>query len=187
MTLLIAMIGGLLGAVALGALAGARRTDAAYGRYLRWANASDVMVNIPGPLLPVLKEITRVPGALSSAAWVGLNAEPVIKGKIDPAFLTDAIAGSLDGEFYRQDKLTVIAGKLPPASSTDQIILTPQLATSLKLTVGDHMTWQFYKVPTRDGLPEENVPARPAGRTTFLVAAIADESPALVDTFDNVE
>ena len=187
MTLLIALIGGLLGAVALGALAGARRTDAAYGRYLRWANASDVMVNIPGPLLPVLKEITRVPGALSSAAWVGLNAEPVIKGKIDPAFLTDAIAGSMDGEFYRQDKLTVIAGKLPPASSTDQIILTPQLATSFKLTVGDHMTWQFYKVPTRDGLPEENVPARPAGRTTFLVAAIADESPALVDTFDNVE
>ena len=35
-----------------------------------------------------------------------------------PAFQTAAIAGSLDGEFYRQDKLTVLAGKLPPASST---------------------------------------------------------------------
>lgn len=75
MTLLIALIGGLLGAVALGALAGARRTDSAYGRYLRSANASDVMVDIPGPLLPVLREVMRVPGALASAAWVGLNAE----------------------------------------------------------------------------------------------------------------
>ncbi len=186
MTLLIALIGGLLGAVALGALAGARRTDSAYGRYLRAANASDVMVDIPGPLLPVLDEVMRVPGALSSAAWIGLNAEPVIKGRIDPAFLTDAIAGSLDGEFYRQDKLTVIAGKLPPPSSTDQIILTPQMASSFNLTVGDHMTWQFYQVPTRDGLPE-NVSPRPVGRTTFVVAAIADVSPALVDTFDNVE
>ena len=32
--LVIAVIGGLLGAVALGALAGARRTDTAYDRYL---------------------------------------------------------------------------------------------------------------------------------------------------------
>jgi FtsX-like permease family len=186
MTLIIALMGGLLGGVALGALAGARRTDSAYGRYLRSANASDVMVNIPGPLLPVLNEVMRLPGAVSSAAWIGLNAEPVIKGKIDPAFQTDAIAGSLDGEFYRQDKLTVIAGKLPPASSTDEVILTPQMATSFNLTVGDHMTWQFYQVPTRDGLPVNGSP-RPAGRTTFLVAAIADVSPALVDTFDNVE
>jgi hypothetical protein len=186
MTLLIALMGGLLGGVALGALAGARRTDSAYGRYLRSANASDVMVDIPGPLLPVLNEVMRVPGASSSAAWVGLNAEPVIKGKIDPAFQTDAIAGSLDGEFYRQDKLTVIAGKLPPASSADEIILTPQMAASFNMTVGDHMTWQFYQVPTRGGLPE-NVAPRPAGRATFLVAAIADVSPALVDTFDNVQ
>jgi hypothetical protein len=76
MTLLIALIGGLLGAVALGALAGARRTDSAYGRYLRAANASDVMVDVPGPLLPVLDKVMRVPGVLSSAAWIGLNAEP---------------------------------------------------------------------------------------------------------------
>ena len=51
MTLLVALIGGLLGAVALGALAGARRTDSAYGRYLQSVNASDVSVDIPGPLL----------------------------------------------------------------------------------------------------------------------------------------
>jgi hypothetical protein len=186
MALLVALMGGLLGSVALGALAAARRTDSAYGRYLRSANDSDVMVDVPGPLLPVLKEVMRVPGALSSAAWIGLNAEPVINGKVDPAFQTDALTGSLDGEFYRQDKLTVIAGKLPPASSTDKIILTPQMAATFHLAVGDHMTWQFYRVPTRNGLPED-VPARPAGRPTFVVAAIADVSPALVDTFDNVE
>jgi hypothetical protein len=186
MALLIALMGGLLGSVALGALAAARRTDSAYGRYLRAANDSDVMVDVPGPLLPVIKEVMRVPGALSSAAWIGLNAAPVINGKVDPAFQTDALTGSLDGEFYRQDKLTVIAGKLPPAGSTGKIILTPQMAATFHLAVGDHMTWQFYRVPTRDGLPED-VPARPAGRTTFVVAAIADVSPALVDTFDNVE
>ncbi len=180
MTLLIALIGGLLGAVALGALAGARRTDSAYSRYLRSVNASDVMVDIPGPILPLIRDVEAEPGVLSSAAWIGLDAAPVINGKIDPAFQTAALAGSLDGEFYRQDKLTVLSGKLPPESSTGEVILTPQLAAHFHLTVGDRMTWQFFRI-TAQG---EDSPTR---RTTFTVAAIADVSPALVDDFDNVE
>jgi hypothetical protein len=155
MTVLVALIGGFLGAVALGALAGARRTDSAYGRYLRSVNASDVSVDIPGPLLFAVKDVEHLPGTLSSVAWIGLNGQPVIDGKVDPAFQTDAIAGSLDGEFYRQDKLTVLAGKLPPESSTGAIIITQNMATAFRLTVGDHMTWQFtrFKV-TKSGLPE---------------------------------
>jgi hypothetical protein len=50
--LTVALIGGLLGTVALGGLAGARRTASAYGRYLASTNASDVFVDIPGPSLP---------------------------------------------------------------------------------------------------------------------------------------
>ena len=185
--LLIALIGGLLGAVALGALAGARRTDSAYGRYLRSVNASDVMVDVPGPILPAIKAIERLPGTISGVAWIGINGQPVIKGKIDPAFQTDAIAGSLDGEFYRQDKLTVLAGKLPPASSTGEVIVTQNMARAFGLTVGDPMTWQFYGVPTdKFGLPTNQSP-KATIRTTFRVAAIVDVSPALVGTFDNVE
>ena len=46
--LTVALIGGLFGAVALGALAGARRTVSAYGRYLVSIKASDAFVNVPG-------------------------------------------------------------------------------------------------------------------------------------------
>jgi hypothetical protein len=46
--LTVALIGGLFGAVALGALAGARRTASAYGRYLVSIKASDAFVNVPG-------------------------------------------------------------------------------------------------------------------------------------------
>ncbi len=184
--LVVALIGGLLGAVALGALAAARRTDSAYGRYLRSVNASDVLVDIPGPLLPVIGRVRHEPGTLSAAAWLGLNAQPVIDGKIDDSFLTDAISGSLDGEFYRQDKLTVLSGHLPPADATDELILTPSAAAEFHpaLAVGDHMTWQFYRSPLQaDGLPSSAQP-RPAQRVTFLVAAIAQVPPALVDQFD---
>ena len=44
----LALLTGLLGGVALGAVAGARRTATAYGRYLAAINASDVFVNPPG-------------------------------------------------------------------------------------------------------------------------------------------
>jgi hypothetical protein len=151
--LVVALIGGLLGAVALGALAGARRTDSAYGRYLGSVNASDVLVDVPGPELPVIREIEHEPGALSTAAWLGLNGEPVIDGKIDDSFLTDGIQGSLDGEFYRQDRLTVLAGRLPPPGATDEMVLTPSMASTFHLTVGDHMTWAFYQNVLVNGLP----------------------------------
>jgi hypothetical protein len=182
--LVVALVGGLLGAVALGALAGARRTGSAYGRYLRSVNASDVLVNVPGPVLPVIREIEREPGALSTAAWLGLNGQPVIDGKVDDSFLTDAIAGSLDGEFYRQDKLTVLAGRLPPPGATGDVVLTTGMASAFHLAVGDHMTWEFYQNAVVDGVPTAAV--RPAGRATFLVAAIADMAPALTDQFDDV-
>jgi hypothetical protein len=47
--LAVALVCGVLGTGALGALAGARRTESAYGHYLRSINASDVTVNIPSP------------------------------------------------------------------------------------------------------------------------------------------
>jgi hypothetical protein len=146
-------------------------------------NASDVLVDVPGPELPLIREIEHEPGALSTAAWLGLNGEPVIGGKLDDSFLTDGIQGSLDGEFYRQDRLTVLAGRLPPPGATDEMVLTPSMASTFHLTVGDHMTWAFYQNVIVNGLPTGS---RPAGRVTFLVAAIADMAPALTDQFDNV-
>jgi hypothetical protein len=184
--LVIAVIGGLLGAVALGALAGARRTDTAYGRYLASINASTVMIDVPGPLLAVIEHIEHLPGSSSSAAWLGLNATPVIDGKPDDSFLTDAVAGSLDGEYFRQDKVTVLAGRLPPAGATDEVVLTPGLARDFGVGVGGHVTWEFARGIFKNGLPTN---ARPvdAGRQSFVVAAIAAAPPVLGDEFDDTE
>jgi hypothetical protein len=65
--LTVALIGGLLGAVALGALAGARRTASGYGRYLQSINSSDLFVNIPGPEVRPIPVIAALPGVRSSA------------------------------------------------------------------------------------------------------------------------
>jgi hypothetical protein len=183
----VALIGGLLGAAAIAALAGARRTDSAYGRYLQAARASDVMIDIPGPLLSVVRQVEGLHGRLSAAAWLGLNAEPVIDGKLDPSFQTDAIAASLGGEYFRQDKMTVLAGKLPALDSTDEIAVTQPMAKAFGLHPGSHMTWQFYRGKFGpDGLPTSAAPVA-AQRTTFVVTAITAIPPALGDQFDDID
>ncbi len=182
----VALIGGLLGAVAMAALAGARRTDSAYGRYLRAAKASDVMVDVPGPLLSVMREIENLPGKTSSATWLGLNAEPVINGQVYSSFRTDGLAGSLDGEYFREDRLTVLAGRLPRLDATNEMAITQPMAQAFHLHPGDHMTWQFYRNKLVNGLPTDAPPV-PAQRETFLVTAIAAMPPALGDQFDNID
>jgi hypothetical protein len=184
--LAVGVIGGLLGAVGLASLAGARRTDSAYGRYLASINASTVMIDVPGPDLPVIKHIEHLPDASSSAAWLGLNATPIVGGKPDPSFLTDGVAGSLDGEYFRQDKVTVLAGHLPPAGATDEVVLTPGLARDFGVGVGGHVTWEFTRAFSKNGLPTGEPPVD-AGRQSFTVAAIAAVPPVLSDESDQVQ
>jgi FtsX-like permease family len=177
---LVALVCGLLGMVALGALAGARRTDSAYGRYLASIDASDVFVNVPGPVLPAIRQIEHLPVVKSAGAWLGLAAYPVVHGRVDDSFTTDALAGSLDGEYFKQDRVTVVSGKLPRMGATDEIALTPGLARLFGVGVGGRVTYQFTKLNLRTGT--ESV----AGYSTFTVTAIGDPPLVLVDQFDDV-
>lgn len=176
--LTVALIGGLLGAVAFGALAGARRTASAYGRYLQSINSSDLFVNIPAPDVQPISKIAALRGVRSSAAWLGLNADPVVRGRVDDSFLDNGLEGSFDGEYFRQDRMTVLAGSLPRLGATAQIALTPQLARVFGAGVGGHVTYQFYQLNLRTGA------SSPAERSTFLVTAIVETPPVLTDQFD---
>jgi len=176
--LTVALIGGLLGAVAFGALAGARRTASAYGRYLQSINSSDIFVNFPASAVQRIPEIAALPAVRSSAAWLGLNANPVVRGHIDDSFLDNGLEGSFNGEYFRQDRMTVLAGTLPGLGATGQIALTAQLARVFGVGVGGHVTYQFYKLNLRTGV------SSPSERSTFLVTAIVETPPVLTDQFD---
>jgi ABC-type lipoprotein release transport system permease subunit len=182
----LALIIGILGAVALGALAGGRRTATAYDRYLTSINASDAFVNVPGvlPGMPVTRPIdliSALPGVISHATYVGLNAFPVLNGKVDYDFLTASINGSLDGEYFSQDRASVLAGALPPPDSTTTVVLTPGAARAFGVGVGDTVRYQF----SRRG-PQGQQVGKPVIRS-FRVAAIAEIPPALVDQSDEAE
>ena len=144
----LALIAGLLGGVALGAVAGARRTATAYSRYLTSINASDVFVNVPG-ILPGMTAtqsvalISSLPGVVSHAAYVGLNGLPIVHGQVDDNFLDNSVNGSLDGLYFHQDRVTVLAGQLPPEGSTTTVVLTPGIAKRMGATVGSTVSYKF--------------------------------------------
>ena len=184
--LTLALLAGLLGGVALGAVAGARRTNAAYERYLTAINASDVGVNVPGQLPGMAATrpyelISSLPGVIAHAAYIGLSGVPLMHGKPDNSFLVNSLNGSLDGEYFSQDRATVLAGRLPPQGSTSTVVLTPAIAKAFGTGVGGVVSYRFQPVDAQQ---------RPAGKAfirSFRVAAIVEVPPALTDESDQVE
>ena len=175
--LVVVLLTGLLGAVSMAALAGARRTESAYGRYLQSVRASDVMVNIPSTDTSLIAKVEHLPGVRSSAAFAGLAANPVVRGRVDDSFLTNSVESSVDGAFYRQDTLTVLSGRLPAPTSTNEIALTPRIATLFGVRVGGTVRYQLYDAQTQNAI----------GAASFRVTAVVEAPPALVDQFDEQE
>jgi hypothetical protein len=175
--LVVILLTGLLGAVSMAALAGARRTESAYGRYLQSIHSSDVFVNIPSPDTSLIARVEHLPGVRSSGAWAGIAANPVVHGHVDDSFLTDSVSSSVDGDFYRQDTLTVLSGQLPLPASANQIALTPGIARLFGVGVGGRVRYQLYDAETQKAI----------GYASFRVTAVVEPQPALVDQFDEAE
>jgi MacB-like periplasmic core domain/FtsX-like permease family len=179
-TIGLAIVVGVLGAVALGSLAGARRTASAYGRYLRSINSSDVYVNTPGPELDRMGTIASLSGVRASATWIGFNAAPVVHGLEDDDFVAGRLVGTLNGEYFTQDRMTVLAGRLPRLSSTDEVALNPSQAALFGVGVGGRVTYNFF---SQDVQTFTNVPQ---GSATYTVTGIVSIPPVLVDEVDLV-
>jgi hypothetical protein len=160
----------------MAAVAGARRTESAYGRYLQSIRASDAMVNIPTPDTSLIAKVEHLPGVRSAAAYAGIGANPVVHGHVDDSFLTNSINSSIDGQFYREDTLTVLSGRLPRMDSSTEIALSPSIAKLFGVGVGGTVEYQFYD--------STSMSQAVVGSASFRVTGLVEAPPALVDQFD---
>ena len=78
--------------------------------------------------------------------------------------------------------MTVLAGRLPAAGATGQIVLTPRIAGFFGVGVGGRVTYLF----SNTGRTRDRSARRPV-RRTFRVTAIVDVPPVLVDQSDQIE
>jgi ABC-type lipoprotein release transport system permease subunit len=127
--LLVALAGGAV----LTAVAGARRTDSAYPRFLQASNASDVLVSPGGTGLGgYYRALARLPDVAAVAPLAALNA-------LAPGLMV----APADRRFqHLVDRPKVLAGRLPLPDRADEIALDQNGAAILHLHVGSTLAMQ---------------------------------------------
>src|ERR1700691_2248230 len=116
---------GLVGGLAMGALAAARRTQSSFATYLASTNPSNFDVSVFGGFnnasgtnysAAATSQIAALPGVTHVEAAIVLTASPLRPDgapRLDADVLENTIAlASVDGLYFDQDRLAVTAGRM---------------------------------------------------------------------------
>jgi hypothetical protein len=139
-TLLIALLGG----IAMGAVAGARRNQSAYPAFLASTHPSDLTLPtaLYSPALgfktgydpAILAKIRRLPHVKRVESSVELNSGPVDAGgkplKTPPNFNVGS-DDSLDGLFFDQNRITITQGRMADPARADEMVVSAGVAKVL--------------------------------------------------------
>ncbi|MBK5331836.1 MAG: ABC transporter permease, partial [Ilumatobacteraceae bacterium] len=134
----IALLLGLIGGVSLFAAAGARRTQSAYPRFLRFANPSTMAVDVGGldaEGYEALAAISDLPEVAQARAYAAFYVAPWVDGQPDLSQNFEAI-GSIDGRYFNQDRFTALKGRLPDPNREDEVAVNEESAKLYGYHVG---------------------------------------------------
>ena len=159
---------GLIGGIAMGSIAAARRTQSSYSAFLAATNASDLTMSTYGigngssaasnysPMLTT--QIAHLPEVTRVESWVGV---PVIPVEPDGAPNLNAPlnpVGSVDGLYFDEDRATPVVGRMANPNRADEFVTTALGARALGLHVGQSIPMGVY-TPTQFGSPGFGTPS----------------------------
>ena len=152
---------GLVGAVVLASLAGARRTSTAFGRFQDETLAADLTVFVPAVDDATLADLRALPGVTAIGTARQLTAD--VEGH------TQSIGGPLDDEIGRTvDRPRVIEGRRPRPDRVDEIAVPEPLARRAGVGVGDTLEFRGYTPAQIQSFIETNEITGPAGPQVAL-------------------
>ena len=161
-TLAVALLIGVAGGAVLGALAGARRTDRAIGRFLDDTNEPDVT------LFPLdfrdsaeldATEIARLPGAAKAGSGLGyLLATRTPNGQISLADNADALASEDGIAFYEVGGSALLDGRLPRQDRVREAYINDVVARDYGLRIGSTFPIAVARFDDLLALPEDAGP-----------------------------
>jgi hypothetical protein len=167
----VALLGGVIGGAVIATLAGARRTETSYQRFVEATHAFDVALTngggSPGSINRQFKfdEIARLPEVADAA--LSYHYEPSGTTASGRAIETSELSplASVDGKLGTSlNKARVLHGRLPRGDG--ELAITPVVADVLGVRVGEvlHLQLRSPQVPRRRGL-------RRRSRMTFASSA----------------
>jgi len=148
---------GLVGGVAMGAIAAARRTQGSFATYLASTNPSNLSLGtaLYAPPLgftsgydaPLVRKISRLPHVTRAESYTSIYTVPIQADGQPTAAAQKAnfsVYGSVDGEFFNQDRATVVHGRMADPHKANEIVMTVAAAQALGLHVGETAPWGTY-------------------------------------------
>jgi ABC-type lipoprotein release transport system permease subunit len=185
----LAILIGLAGTVVLGSVAGARRTESAYPRYLAVTHAADFLVATESsgtaPTIAFYHRVEGLPGVVRSGLVAGplLASETNGKPDADVATVVQTMASEDGKAGYSVAGFRLIAGRMPRPDRPFEALANRTLASRRHLQVGSHFT--MYRTPLTSGsfgsdpAPGELVPV------TFTITGIGVSSDEVVPIAPN--
>jgi hypothetical protein len=192
--LALALVLGLMGGLAMASVAGARRTQSSFPAYLRSTNPSDLSMFTAYPgLTPtayspgVERAVARLPYVRHAADVIGFDptsqAIDVGAGHVVPGQSPPAIEGSPNGEYFSQDRLTVVTGRMADPSREDEVVMSAGAAAAAGMHVGSAQRVAFFSVQQESSSSFSGYPHdRPQVLITLhLVGIVRDASQIVQD------
>ena len=172
---------GLVGGLAMGAVAAARRTQSSFPAFLASTNPSDMSVvtgPVPVNVLARLPHVKRVESAdVLNAARLGPNGAPVTHGGSARQVFT---VGSVDGLFFNQDRVTVVDGRMANPRLAGQAVVTEEAAHLLGLHVGETVPVGFYTSAQVSSPGSGTAAVQPRARIDIKIVGIVVPNSAVV-------
>jgi hypothetical protein len=147
----------LVGGIAMGSLAAARRTQASFGVYLAGTNPSDLAITDfggaqnGGGVIDVspaaVARVAHLPGVTHLSTLVPIVAAPLRNDGsaiADPATLANALPLASLGLFFSQDRVTVLEGRMANPHSLNEVMMTATSAQVLGLHLGQVVPWGVF-------------------------------------------
>lgn len=138
---------GLVGGLSMGSLAAARRTDSSFPVYFASTNPSQLsgVTAVLNPLLfhndvgydpAIIQAIAQLPHVTGVGSELTMNVAPLQPNGAPLNGGSGAVTGSLGGEYFSQDKVSVSEGKMANPDRADEFMVTPAVAAALHLRIG---------------------------------------------------
>ena len=184
--LAVVLLVGLVGGVAMGAIAGARRTQSALPAFLAAKDSSDMQAQIwnlgeslsgaaTANLTGQLARLRYVEHVASAPALLLLPLGPGGKpGPSASAYLGNEVnvVGSDGGMYFRQDGVSVAAGRMADPGRADEMVATAEAASLGGWRVGETVRFGAYTVQQANSPAFSPATAKPAARVSVKLVGL---------------
>jgi FtsX-like permease family len=195
--LTIVLLVGLVGGVAMGAIAGARRTQSAFPSYLAATDASELTMQASSNVSQYTSEqieklgqhLARLPRVTRLAIAPNLFVVPLgPHGRPLPAAEDNddvTAIGSEHGEYFAQDRVTVTQGRMAEAQSPSEMVATAEAAKLSGWHVGETVAFGAYTIQQAESPDFNFATEQPALRfSAKLVGLVVFPSQVVNDDVD---